>query len=78
MFRPYVYALIALALLVLCARDRLTIGLYTSGLLYQLSFMPVNAEPDYRYSHWMITSVCIATVILFVRRMRRRADQAAR
>ena len=73
LFRPYVYALIALALLVLCCRERLTFALYTSGLLYELSFFPVGAEPDYRYSHWMVTSVVIATVILFVQRKRRGA-----
>ena len=72
LFRPYVYALIALALLVSCCRDRLTAGLFTSGLLYQLSFFPVSAEPDYRYSHWMIACVCLATVILFVQRRRER------
>ena len=70
LFRPYVYALIALALLVLCCRDRVTFALYTSGLLYELSFFPVGADPDYRYSHWMVTSVVIATVILFVARKR--------
>ena len=73
LFRPYVYALIALALLVLCCRDRVTFALYTSGLLYELSFFPVGADPDYRYSHWMVTSAVIATVILFVQRKRRGA-----
>ena len=70
LFRAYVYAAIALALLVSCCRDRLTFALFASGLLYELSFFPVGAEPDYRYSHWMITSVCLATVILFVQRRR--------
>lgn len=76
LFRPYMYALLAFALLVSCCRDRLTAGLFASGLLYELSFFPVGAEPDYRYSHWMITSVCVATVILFVQR-RRRGSPAA-
>ena len=71
LFRPYIYALIALILLVLCCRDRLTAGLFTSGLLYELSFFPTGVDPDYRYSHWLITSVCVATVILFVQRRRR-------
>lgn len=73
LFGPFMYAAIALALLVMCARDRLTIGLFTSGLLYELSFFPVGANPDYRYSHWMITSTVIATVVLYVVRSRRPA-----
>jgi hypothetical protein len=70
LFRPYVYALVALLLLVLCCRDRLTFALFTSGLLYELSFFPIAAEADYRYSHWMITTVVIAAAILFVKRRR--------
>ena len=72
-YRPFVYAVIAMALLLLCCRDRLSFGLFTSGLLYELSFFPTNADPDYRYSHWLIMSTCIATVIVFVQRWRMRA-----
>jgi hypothetical protein len=70
LFTPWVYAAIGLLLLALCVRDRLTFGLLTSGLLYQLSYFPVGANPDYRYSHWMIACVCLATVILFIQRLR--------
>lgn len=73
MFRPYVYACVALLLLALCCRDRVSAALLTSGLLYELSFFPVGVNPDYRYSHWMVTATCIAAVILFVHRMRTRA-----
>src|SRR5690606_30917617 len=59
LFAPHVYALLALVLLAVCARDRLTIALFTSGLLYELSYFPIGVNPDYRYSHWMITSSCI-------------------
>jgi hypothetical protein len=72
LFHPWIYAVIGLLLLALCVRDRLTAALITSGLLYELSYFPVGADPDYRYSHWMITSVVIATVILFVQRLRKR------
>jgi hypothetical protein len=67
MFRPWIYGVIALVLLAVACRDRLTAGLMLSGLLYELSFFPVGAEPDYRYSHWMIASVVIATMILLAR-----------
>ena len=71
LFRPGLYALLALVVLVLFCRERLVFALLASGLLYELSFFPVGAEPDYRYSHWMITSTCLATVIVFIRRRRR-------
>ena len=73
LYAPYIYALIALLLLALCARDRVTIGLLTSGLLYELSFFPAGINADYRYSHWMITSTCIAVAMLFAQRLRRAA-----
>ena len=72
LFRPYIYAVIGLLLLALCSRDRLTAGLITSGLLYELSYFPVGANPDYRYSHWLVTTVTIAAVILFIQRRRGR------
>lgn len=70
-FRPWVYAVLALVLLAVFVRDRLTAGLMTSGLLYQLSYFPVGADPDFRYSHWMITAVTLATVLLVLKRMRK-------
>jgi hypothetical protein len=69
-YRVYVYAILALALLALLARDRVSIGLLVSGLLYELSFLPTTATPDYRYSHWMVTATCLTTVWLFFRRLR--------
>jgi hypothetical protein len=47
-----------------------------SGLGYELSFTLLTASPDFRYSHWMIVSTCVAAVLLFVRRWR--AGVAAR
>jgi hypothetical protein len=32
--------------------------------------LPAAGTPDFRYSHWMITCACIATVMLFVQRLR--------
>jgi hypothetical protein len=71
-FDPAAYALLAILLLVLCCRDRLTLALLSSGLLYELSYFPVGPNPDYRYSHWMIAATSLACVILFVRRSRAR------
>jgi hypothetical protein len=71
LFRPYLYVAIALLLLVLAVRDRLTLALVISGLNYELSFFPTAGAPDSRYSHWMITCTCIAAVLLFAQRLRR-------
>lgn len=70
LFRPYMYAAIALALLLLCCRDRLTFALLTSGILYELGYFPTVSTPDVRYSHWMITCTCTAALLLFVQRYR--------
>ncbi|HEX4419771.1 MAG TPA: hypothetical protein VH165_17780 [Kofleriaceae bacterium] len=78
LFRPYIYALLALLLLVTCCRDRLSLGLLGSGLLYELSFFPAANTVDFRYSHWMIACTCLATVVLFGQRWRAgRAEIAA-
>jgi len=71
LFHPHAYALLALILLALC-RDRLPVAIFASGLLYELSFFPVDVEPEFRYSHWMVASTCIALAILFVQRYRAR------
>ena len=73
LFRPWIYAAIALLLLVTSCRSRIGWALLTSGLLYELTFFVANADPDYRYSHWMITTTCIGTIIVFVQRLRTRA-----
>jgi len=65
---PYVYALLALLLLVGFARDRVSIALLASGLCYELGFLPTTSTPDYRYSHWMIASTCLALSWLIARR----------
>lgn len=69
LFRPYLYAVLAIALLLVCARDRVTIGLLISGLLYELSYFPAANTVDFRYSHWMIACTTLATVVLFLRRL---------
>lgn len=70
LFRPYLYAAIALLLLALCCRDRLSLTLIASGLGYELGYWPITSTPDLRYSQWMITCACIAAVLLFAQRYR--------
>jgi len=77
LFRPWIYAVLGLLFLPLFCRDRLTLALIISGLLYELSFVPPFAEPDYRYSHWMITTVVISAVLLVIQRLQRRRVKGA-
>jgi hypothetical protein len=69
LFRPYLYAAIALLLLALC-RDRLTLALLLSGLAYEAGYFPIGSTPDTRYSHWMTLCTCVAALLLFVQRYR--------
>lgn len=71
LFRPYVYIAIALVLLALFCRDRLSFALLGSGLTYELSYFPGAATADFRYSHWMIACTCLCIVLLFAQRARR-------
>lgn len=71
LFQPWIYAVLALLMLPLLCRDRVTLALLTSGLLYELSFLPPFAEPDYRYSHWMITTVAISVALIIIQRRKR-------
>lgn len=70
MFQPYLYAALALILLALLCRDRTSLALYGSGLGYELGYLLAGTTADFRYSHWMIACVTIATVLVFVRRYR--------
>ncbi len=70
LFRPHVYALLALGLLCLCRRERVIGAILLSGLGLELSLLPLVQAPDYRYSHWLVTCTCLALVMLFVRRLR--------
>jgi hypothetical protein len=69
LFRAWVYFVLALAFIPLAWRHRELIALYVSGLLYELSLFPFAPSPDVRYSHWLMTTTVIATVMLVYRRM---------
>jgi hypothetical protein len=70
LFEPYVYAAIAILLLALCCRDRVTLTLLVSGLAYEAGYFPTAATPDVRYSHWMTVCTMVAALLLFVQRAR--------
>ncbi len=70
LYRAYVYVVLALILLAGFCRDRVTVALLASGLVYELSFLPAAGTPDYRYSHWLVTCTVLTVVILVARRAR--------
>lgn len=68
LFRPHVYALLALALLPLAVRERFVLALLLSGLAVELTMLPLGATPDFRYSHWLVVTTCMSVVLLFAKR----------
>jgi len=79
LFRPWLYALLALCWLgyACVRRDGLLATIVGSGLLYEASYFVTASAPDFRYSHWMIVCSCIGGVLVFADRYRRR-KQAVR
>ena len=71
LFRPHVYALLALALLGFCLRQRDVGAILLSGIGLEVSLFPLVQAPDYRYSHWLVTCALLALVMLIARRARR-------
>jgi hypothetical protein len=63
LFRPFIYFFAAIALAWLMRRSREPLALLSSGLLYELTFIPFTPSIEYRYSHWMITCTVIAAVL---------------
>jgi len=70
LFRPYLYGLIALVLLGFTRRHRDILALLLSGILMELSLLPIAITPDYRYSHWLVVCACMALAMLVARRSR--------
>jgi hypothetical protein len=72
LFRPYIYFLLSLALLVLARRNALVAALLLSGLGIELSMFFLAHSPDYRYSHWMICTTVLSAILLFADRWSKR------
>lgn len=70
LFRPHSYALLALALLWFVRRERFVLALLLSGLVMELTMLPLGATPDFRYSHWLVVTTCLAVVLLVAKRSR--------
>ncbi|HEY0253968.1 MAG TPA: hypothetical protein VGC41_20700 [Kofleriaceae bacterium] len=70
LFRPYLYFFLAIIGLVLARKQLDLVALYASGLIYELTLLPFGSA-DVRYSHWLVVTMMLATVILVRRRMTR-------
>ncbi|HEX4454610.1 MAG TPA: hypothetical protein VH143_27305 [Kofleriaceae bacterium] len=72
LFRPYIYFVLALLLLPFARKHRDIAALLLSGIVMELSLLPLAVTPDYRYSHWLVITTCIAVCMLVARRARER------
>jgi hypothetical protein len=70
LFHAWPYMLLSLALLAFCRGRRLTFAVLTSGLVMELSLLPLAVTPDYRYSHWLVVCTCVGAVMLIAQRAR--------
>jgi hypothetical protein len=69
-FRTNFYFLIALLLLPMCRRDRLSQVLLASGLVYELGLLVAAPAIGFRYSQWLAECTMLVAVMVFVRRYR--------
>ena len=45
-------------------RERDVLAIVLSGLCMELTMLRLGATPDYRYSHWLVVTTCLAIVML--------------
>jgi hypothetical protein len=74
LFDPAPYLILGLLLIPFALRERLAGALIASGLAYQLAWFVLAPTADYRYSHWLVTTITLATIVLFASRYRRQAS----
>ncbi len=67
LFRPYLYVVLAVIALGLVWRRRELRALVASGLLLELALVVFAPSAEYRFSHWLVTTACIALAASAVR-----------
>ncbi len=75
LWRPFVYLLLAVALLWPARHQRDAFALLVSGVTMELALLPIASTPDYRYSHWLVVSTVLAAVLTSTRALARRRDR---
>ncbi|HEU4729859.1 MAG TPA: hypothetical protein VFT22_18310 [Kofleriaceae bacterium] len=68
LFAPWLYLLASLVLIALALRQRDALAILLSGVVYEATLVPLAASHDYRYSHWMILTTCVAAILVIARR----------
>ncbi len=63
LFRPYVYLVLLLGLLVVLRRDRMIVALLLSGLSYLALDLVAIPAPDIRYLWWLMVVTLIAVAV---------------
>ena len=76
LFWPMLYAVLGIGLLVILWRDPVQRGLLAGALGYEVALMFLAPGAEYRYSHWLVTCVVIATAVRFLGVARARAEAA--
>lgn len=72
-FYPWLYLALALLFLPLARRQLDVLALYLSGIVYELTLLPFSTA-DVRYSHWLMSTLLVGTVMLVRRRVKTRAE----
>jgi hypothetical protein len=77
-FVPWMYVLLAIIVggIAIARGSRDVVALCASGLAMEATLALLAVSPDYRYSHWLVVSTCLAIVIAVVRRARASAGLA--
>jgi len=70
-YRPWMYVVLALVLLWFARRYRDVFVLLLSGLAIESTYTILAPSADYRYSHWLVICVVLATITLVARRIKR-------
>jgi hypothetical protein len=71
-FVPWLYVVLALVVggVAIARGCRDVIALCASGLAMEATLMLLAVSTDFRYSHWLVVSTCLAIVIIVARRAR--------
>jgi hypothetical protein len=67
-FRPWIWMLLVVVAIVLVRRRPILRAVAISGLVYELVMFIAAPLADYRYSHWLVASTCIALAAFAVSR----------
>jgi hypothetical protein len=68
LFKPYVYLLLAIALLPMCLRTREARAVIASGIAAELALLFAGRDPSFRASLWLAVTAVLGVIILVAHR----------